>query len=328
MPARPEQLGDRRWPAAAPCSAGRAMRSALQRMSSRPIQRVASRWRITGSSSAPLAARDVERARRARARSRAAGRASTTPRSKPSVPIATCQPVARLADDDVGARAGAGEEDLVELRGAGDLDDRADLDAGLVHRHEQVREALVPLRAAARCGRRTKHQSATWASDVHTFWPLMTHSSPSSTARVCDVGEVGAGVGLGVALAPQLRRRAGSRAGTARCCSGVPKAISVGPSSPSPMWPTRAGRAGAGVLLVEDDLLEQRQPAAAVLRGPAEAGPAVPRRGAAPRPGARRRPRARAGAAPAAQRRRTRRPGCPRATPRTSARNASSAGRG
>ena len=50
----------------------------------------------------------------------------------------------------------------------------------------------------------TKHQSAQWASEVHTFWPWITHSSPSSSARVCDVGQVAAGVGLGVALAPQL----------------------------------------------------------------------------------------------------------------------------
>ena len=30
----------------------------------------------------------------------------------------------------------------------------------------------------------TKHQWATWASDVQIFWPLMTHWSPSRTARV------------------------------------------------------------------------------------------------------------------------------------------------
>ena len=29
-----------------------------------------------------------------------------------------------------------------------------------------------------------KHQSATVASDVQTFWPVMTQSSPSSTADV------------------------------------------------------------------------------------------------------------------------------------------------
>jgi hypothetical protein len=31
---------------------------------------------------------------------------------------------------------------------------------------------------------RTKIQLAVWADDVQIFWPLMTHSSPSSSARV------------------------------------------------------------------------------------------------------------------------------------------------
>ncbi len=30
----------------------------------------------------------------------------------------------------------------------------------------------------------TKHQSAWWAKVVQTFWPVTTHSSPSSTALV------------------------------------------------------------------------------------------------------------------------------------------------
>ncbi len=33
----------------------------------------------------------------------------------------------------------------------------------------------------------TKHQSLQWASDVHTFCPSITHSSPSSTARVATL---------------------------------------------------------------------------------------------------------------------------------------------
>ena len=33
----------------------------------------------------------------------------------------------------------------------------------------------------------TKHQCDTWASDVHTFWPSITHSSPSRTALVCTL---------------------------------------------------------------------------------------------------------------------------------------------
>ena len=45
---------------------------------------------------------------------------------------------------------------------------------------------------------------ATWASDVQIFWPLTTNTSPSRTARVRQVGEVGAGLGLGEELAPHL----------------------------------------------------------------------------------------------------------------------------
>ena len=75
--------------------------------------------------------------------------------------------------------------------------------------------------------------------------------------------------------APTAPRRPGSWAGTAPAAPAVPNAIRVGPSSSSPRWLTRTGRVGPGVLLVEDHLLPQAQPAAAVLRRPADAGPAV-----------------------------------------------------
>ena len=102
--------------------------------------------------------------RRCRWRGRASSSASSSrwkptcwpivemPRSKPSVPIATCQPSPSLADDEVGVGAGAGEEHLVELRGAGELVDRPDLDALLVHRHQQVGQAAVALRAGLGAG--------------------------------------------------------------------------------------------------------------------------------------------------------------------------------
>ena len=45
---------------------------------------------------------------------------------------------------------------------------------------------------------------ATCASDVQIFCPLTTNTSPSRTARVLQVGEVGTGVGLGEQLAPQF----------------------------------------------------------------------------------------------------------------------------
>ena len=46
--------------------------------------------------------------------------------------------------------------------------------------------------------------SAVWPSEVHTFWPLTIHSSPSLTARVGEAGEVGAGARLAEQLAPGL----------------------------------------------------------------------------------------------------------------------------
>ena len=80
------------------------------------------------------------------------------PRSKPSSPIATRQPSPGCADDEVGVGAGVGEERLVELAAAGDLDDRADLDAGLVHRHEQEAAGPGGAREPGSVRATTKHQ--------------------------------------------------------------------------------------------------------------------------------------------------------------------------
>ena len=91
-----------------------------------------------------------------------------------------------------------------------------------------------------------------------------------------DVGQVAAGVGLGIALAPQLgsltdrREEAGLLLGRAVMDQGraeQPLAHDVDPA--------RGG--GAGVLLVEDDLLGHGGPATPVLDRPAQAGPASPR---------------------------------------------------
>ena len=87
-------------------------------------------------------------------------------------------------------------------------------------------------------------------------------------------------------------RRPGSSGRKRSFCSSVPNAISVGPSSSSPRWLTRAGRVGPGVLLVEDHLLPQLRPrppcSSASRRRSSRA-----RRGAGSRPAAPRTPRAR-----------------------------------
>ena len=67
----------------------------------------------------------------------------TMPRSNPSVVMATFQPLFTPADDVVLRAADVGEEDLVELGGAVDLLDRADLDARLLHGDEEVGDAGV-----------------------------------------------------------------------------------------------------------------------------------------------------------------------------------------
>ena len=114
------------------------------------------------------------------------------------------------------------------------------------------------------------------AVEVHTFWPVMIHSSPSLIALRLQAGEVGAGARLGEQLAPRVlavqdaeqvllllalvavgrdrrRRRAGSRARRAvrsrraRRSRSSPPSRGRGPS-PSPTRPrgTSAPRSPSG----------------------------------------------------------------------------------
>ena len=240
----PEQLA--RSTAAAPARAASASRPACAARCTRMISQADPRV------GEPLAEHRIGRRARSRRASsaiasqlvlerRAAGRASTRPARTRACPS---RPASRRSTSPTTwsrRRARAVEEHLVELGRAGELHDRADLDPGLVHRHEQVREALVLRREPGSVRASTKHQSAQCASDVHTFCPVITHSSPSSSARGRHVGQVGPGVRLGVALAPQLLAARDRRAGTGAAAPACRSAISVGPSRPSPMWPTRPG---------------------------------------------------------------------------------------
>ena len=142
----------------------------------------------------------------------------------------------------------------------------------------------------------TKIQLARCPAEVQIFWPLITHSSPSSTARQPEVAEVGAGVGLGVALAPEVLAREDPRAGSGASARRCPTAGSC--CRPSG-WRTRrcrapGGHAGPGELLGEDHLLERGEPAAAVLRA-ATTRPGSRGRGSVVAPLRRRTPRPRPG---------------------------------
>ena len=86
----------------------------------------------------------------------------------------------------------------------------------------------------------TKHQSAWWASEVQTFWPVTTHSSPSSTALVWTLARSLPALGSEY---PWHHSSVPARMGGRKraCCSGVPYWMRVGPSSPSPRTLTRPG---------------------------------------------------------------------------------------
>ena len=60
-----------------------------------------------------------------------------------------------------------------------------------------------------------------------------------------------------------------------RFCASLPKCTIVGPSKPFADDADAPGSAGTRVLLVEDDLLDQRGAAAAELGGPTQPDPAV-----------------------------------------------------
>ena len=138
--------------------------------------------------------------------------------------------LARLTDHQVGGGAGAVEEDLVELRRAGELLDRAGPRRRLVHRHQQERQPVVALRA--RLGAGDDEAPVRHLGHRRPHLLPVDHPLVAVEPRLgLHVGEVGAGAGLGVALAPQLgdaRIRGRKRS----CCSGVPKAIRVGRAAP------------------------------------------------------------------------------------------------
>ena len=115
----------------------------------------------------------------------------------------------------------------------------------------------------------TKIQLARWPAEVQIFWPLMTHSSPSSTARRAEVAQVGAGVGLGVALAPLVLAAEDLGDELALLLLGAPLQDGVAHHLDGEgVVGAAGGHAGLGELLGQHDLLLGRQAGAAVLLGP------------------------------------------------------------
>ena len=111
-----------------------------------------------------------------------------------------------LADQVGGRQAHVGEEHLVERVGAGHLDDRADLDAGRVHRADEVRDALVLGHVGVGAGDedaelRVLGQRRPDLLAVDDPLVAVAHGPGA------EVGQVAAGLGLAEQLAPDLLGR-------------------------------------------------------------------------------------------------------------------------
>ena len=212
MPRSPEQLGDRRL------RSGHALRRhAAHRV---PLHEPQPDPRVDES----LAQTGVVAPTRARARASSTWSSSRsnptccasvdTPRSKPSSPIAMRHPSSTSPTTSDGLGAGVVEEHLVELAAAGDLLDRPHLDAGLVHRHQQERQTLVPRRLGIGAG---DHEAP--VRHVRERGPhLLTVRSPTRRRRVARVSPRWRGRSRRSARCSPgtiARRRAGCRAGTA-----------------------------------------------------------------------------------------------------------------
>ncbi len=177
--------------------------------------------------------------------------------------------LAHLADDEIGAGARAVEEHLVELSPAGDLHDRPDLHTGLFHRHEQEREPRVASRRRVRARDHEApvgHVCQRRPDLLAREHPLVTVERGAGLHR----GEIRAGVGLAVALAPSLltpqdRRKepvllfGRPELDEGRCQQVLAHVVHA------------RRRLGTRVLLGPDDLLGKGRAPAAVLDRPPEA---------------------------------------------------------
>ena len=163
---------------------------------------------------------------------------------------------------------GVGEEDLAEVALAGDVDDRADLDPGLVHRYQHERDALVLGHVGVGAAQGEDHVpvQAGAGPDLlavdHPFVAVELGPAP-------EVGQIGAGVRLGVALAPDVGAVEDAGDVVLLLLLGAPVEDGVADHRDAePVVGAHGRHAPLGELLVEDRVLELGQPGSAVLRRP------------------------------------------------------------
>ncbi len=155
-------------------------------------------------------------------------------RSCSRVVIATRPAFARLAHAIRVGDHHIVEEHLGEVRAAVDLTQRTHLDAGRVHVQKKDRRAPSAWVGPSRGARRASPRSDSRAPELQTFCPLTTQPSSVTFGLRRDRAEIRAGAGLAEELAPRPRRLARSSSRYLSFCSGVPRAMIVGPASPIP----------------------------------------------------------------------------------------------
>ncbi len=211
--------------------------SAVNRITCSPIQASAIRAAISGSPIRPLPRADASTASNSRAKPGCCPNVDT-PRSTPSVPMATRHP-SPGAPMRSSATASEKNTSLNSEVPVSCTIGRTRTPACRIGTSRQdkprCRCAIKSVRAS------TKHQSANWANDVHTFCPSTCHlPSGPTTARVRSPARSDPASGseypwhqIDVPARIPGRNRA--------FCSAVPNISKVGPSSCSPMCPTRPG---------------------------------------------------------------------------------------
>ena len=208
--------------------------------------------------------------------------ANAVPRSKRSVTLVTRQPSFSSPTRFVDRHPRLVEEHLAEVALAVERAHRADLDARLVHVEDEPGDALVLRRVGVGA-----HEQLAVVGDVRARAPdlLAGHDVLVAVARRLRAQrrEIGAGLGLGEALAPHVLAledarkvvrplRVGSFGDERR--AGVHQADEVDAD---------VRRVGARVLLEVHELLADRQPAAAELGRPGQTGVAAVEQLALPR---------------------------------------------
>ena len=166
-----------------------------------------------------------------------------------------------------------GEEHLGEVGGAAQVPQRAHLDARRVHVDDEQADALVLRRVRVGAHVAEAHLGDPSRSDVHTFCPLMTKWSPSSTARVCRPARSEPAFGSLIPMHQTVSPRIA--AGTSCLLLVVPNSSRLGATIAYPGKCIERGHADGGHLLEVDERLDRGRVATAELGRVARDHPAV-----------------------------------------------------